>query len=301
MSKRGGIVALFAIACTLMSVNALAVESFNARLRQAHDLLQSGDPDGALAHYRELQTEDPESETLYYSIGCAEYEQGRKLVDQQAPRDAVNSFKAAKESFEKVVTARNPEIRMDAAFNHANCAAQIAEQSMAAQQYDDTKKAFEESVKEYEEFLRQHPDHEGARTNLNHIRYLLKSMLQNPPPPQEQQQQGQGQDEKKDEKKDEQQQEQGQDRQKDQEQQDQDKQDQDKQEQQKAEKEEQQQQAQAAQPEDENKPEQSAEDLPPDDKQNADAILQSLEDVDKREQQEMRNPHGNVRVPKEWW
>jgi outer membrane biosynthesis protein TonB len=272
-------------ALLLVAVNALAAESFNSRLRQGHALLQQGDPDGALTQYRDLQTEDPESDVLYYSIGCAQCEEGMQAVQQKAPQDALASLETAKASFEKVLTARDPEIRKNAAFNHANTVAQIAMQSAAAQKYEETTKAFEESVKEYEAFLKQHPDHEGAQKNLDHMRYLLKSMLQNPRPPQQQQGQGQPQDQNK----------QGQPPQ--------DKQQKQEQEEPKPQEGQQPQQAQAQanNQAEQDKQEKSVDEAQSDGRQNVEAILQSLEDVDNKQQQETKNQRTEIKMRREWW
>jgi len=303
----------FSIALAFLLVaaqGAFAAESFDSRLARAHDTLRNGDPDGALTTYRELQTEDPESEVLYYSMGCAQYKQGAKLSEEKAPRDAVESFKTSRESFEKVLNAHDPEIRKDAQYNHANATAQIAINSVSAQQYEESKKAFEDSVKEYEAFLKQYPDHADARQNLDHVRYMLKSMLQNPPPPQQEKGE-QNKDQNKDKNKD---QNQEQDQQKDQQQQDQQQKegedkkqdeqaDKDKQ-QEKHQQEQQQAGAEAAKQDEKDRKDQqkeSADNPQPENHQDVEAILQTLEDTDKREQKETKNVRTEPKVGKDWW
>jgi hypothetical protein len=295
--------AVIAVICLLiLASGSFAAESFDTRLAKANTTLQNGDPEGALSMYRDLQTEDPESETLYYSMGCAEYKQGSKLVEDKVPRDAVESFKTAKESFEKALNARDPEIRRNARYDHANATAQIAINSIGAQQYEESKKAFEESVKEYEDLLKQYPDMTAARQNLDHMRYLLKSMLQNPPPPQ-QQQQGQGEN-KQDPNQQQQDQQQGKDQQQQGEEQKKDqKEGQDNQDQKPDQKQGEAKAAMADKDQQEQKDEQKeAEDgPPPESHQNVEAILQSLEDVDKREQKETKNVRTGTEIRKDWW
>ena len=287
------------LALTTASSIAHAAESFNARLEKGNAVLRSGDPDNAIAQYHDLQTEEPESEVLYYDIGCAQYGQGMKDVDAKAAEDAITAFQEAKGSFEKVLGASDPEIRANAAFNHANCVAEIAMQSAAAQKYQETVDAFKESVAEYERFLKEHPGHQDARNNLDHMRYLLKSMLQNPPPPQDQQQQQQC-NKKGDEK---QQQDKSQQNQKDADQKEEKKEDQQKDKDQQKQDQQQQmaKQDQAEEAQAQPKDDQNQENAKPEDKQNVDAILQSLEDIDKREQKENRNPTGNVKMKRDWW
>ena len=282
-------------AIVLITPVAFGAGSFRSRLEEAHALLNSGDVDGAMALYRDLQTDDPESDVLYYNMGRAHYEGALQEAELDAHEDALASLGQAKEAFEKVLHSADREVRREAAYNHANCVAQVAKLSATAQKHQETVEAFEQSVAEYEDFLRQHPDHEGARNNLDHMRYLLKSMLQNPPPPQ--QQQGEG-DENQDQK---QQEDQGQDQQQEQEgeqqQQDQEEGPEDKQEEQQAE---QQPQAQDQDESDEQEPS-SEEEAPPDDRQNVEAILQSLEDIDEQEQHDARTQRPDTRLRNDWW
>ncbi len=308
------------IAVLLCACSACAADSFNKRVHKANTLLQNGDSDGALTLYRELQVEDPESDLLYYNIGDALYQQALQNVDLKATEDAVESLNNAKASFEKVLNAPDPDIRMNAAYNHANSVALIAQQSAGMGKHEETVKAFEECVKEYEDFLKQYPDHKQARTNLDHMRYLLKSMLQNPPPPEDQQQQQQ-QDQQEQQKQQEQQnknQEQSQEsqqdsqqsqseEQKDQEQQqaqqqEQEQQQQEQQQQDKQQKQEQQAQAQQSQEQSEQDQQQEASETEPNDKQNQDALLQSLEDADTREQKEIKNDRRDIKMKgSNWW
>jgi len=288
-----------AFAIVLIAPVAFGAGSFRARLEEAHALLNDGDVDGAVALYRDLQTDDPESDVLYYNMGRAHYEGAIQEAELEAHEDALASLEQAKEAFEKVLHSADPEVRRDAAYNHANCVAQVAKLSATAQKHQETVEAFEQSVAEYEDFLRQHPDHQGARNNLDHMRYLLKNMLQNPPPPQ--QQQGEGDDENQDQ---EQQDDQGQDQQQEQEgqqqQQDQEEGPEDQQEEQQGE---QQPQAQAQEDSDESDDREPSpeEGPPPEDRQNVEAILQSLEDIDEQEQRDARTQRPDTRLRNDWW
>jgi outer membrane biosynthesis protein TonB len=302
----------------LVSAGAAGMESFRDRLEQAHTQLRNGDIDAALQAYRDLQTDEPESELLYYSIGGARYERGKQEVAAGAFKDACASFQEAKDSLDKAVNASDPELRRQARFNSANCSAQIAMQSVAAQEYENTVKAFEECVKEYEDFLRLYPGHEGAKTNLDHMRYQLKKLLQNPPQKQPQQQ---GQDQQNDQQKQEQEQEQTgqsgqqkdskQQQEKDQQQQQAaDQQKQEKQEQENQEGQEQQQKEKQDQQSPDNPQQQQAQaaqdeaqtgEQKPEDRQNLEAILQSLEDMDNREVNDTINDRRFIEMGNDWW
>ena len=297
------------ILCGIMLIAAVAAAepSFNTRLEQGHAALSAGDAERAIGVYRDLQTDDPESDVLYYSIGRAQYEQGVQNAELGAPEDAIAAFEEAANTFEMVATASDPELRKRAAYNHANSIAQIAEQSAAAQQHDETVAAFEQSVGEYEEFLRKHPDHTEARNNLDHMRFLLKSMLQNPPPPQEQQQDqegedGEGEDGDKSEegqKKEGGDQQDGEDGEQEQQQGDESQEEQDgDDEQDGGEQESEQQEGAQSEEQGEGEPTGEGEEI---DRQNVEALLESLEDIDEREQRETKNVRRDIQMRKDWW
>ena len=309
---------LVALACGVLLVWPAAAESFRERLDHANARLKSGDVEGAMGEYRDLQTDDPESPLLYYGMGRAQYERALQEVSLEAPEDALASFKEAKESFAKAVNAPEPDLREKARFNQANCTAQIAKQSVAAAKYDDVVESFRASVEEYEEFLRNYPDHQEARNNLDHMRYQLKKMLQNPPPPPEQQenqqQEKQDQEESQKEQQEQQPQEQEQQEQQEQEkpqeeQQEQQPQEQEQREQQEQEKPQEEQQEQQPQqpqqqqkePSPEEQQDQAESEEEPQEKQNLEAILQSLEDMDKREVYDNINDRRRIRMESDWW
>lgn len=172
-------------------------ESFTDRLEKAHGLLREGKPEEAMSVYRDLQTDDPESDILYYSIGCAEYEKGKADAEAGATEGATESLKEAADSFQRVAISPTAAIRRGARYNLANSKAQLAKQAAAAGQSDAAGKGFEEAIRAYDECLRLYPDNENARNNRDHVRYLLKKMLQNPPAPQQQSNDEQNQDQEK--------------------------------------------------------------------------------------------------------
>ena len=294
------------------SVRAEAAVSFRQQLEKGNAQLREGNATGALDQYRELLTEDPESPLVHYNMGLAHYGEASQFGGLGSTEDAVAALNKAKEEFENVEkNSPDAKLRLDAAFNHANATAQQAKWAAeavksGAGKFEDIIKGFEASVAEYEELLKRQPDHAGARRNLDHMRYLLKSMLQNPPPPQEQQQQQQ-QQQQDGENQEQDQQKQEQDQQK-QEQDKQDKQEQDKQNKQQQEQqdqaEQQQQQQQASQSDKEQQQDQqdqaqNSDNLP---EGNTEALLESLEEMDKREQREVKNQQqrGNP-AQGNWW
>jgi hypothetical protein len=279
-----------------------AAESFDKRLAAANALLHSGNYEGALSAYRDLQVEDPESDLLYYNMGCAQYEKAQGLAGAEFMDEAVQAYAAASEAFEKASWGDSPALRRNAQYNLANTAAQMAKLSVTSGNETEARRAFEECIRKYEELLARFPDDKAAQNNLDHMRYYLKKMLQKPPPQEDQQQQDQDQQEGQNEQQDEQQQQESQDEKQEQDQQRQNKQSQD---QQDSQEQEEQQQVSSEQQEQQQSPQDQAEstdeESEPQDRQTIEAILQSLEDLDQREQYDLREGEVDSHLRKEWW
>lgn len=156
-------------------------ETFAERVEAGRQLAMRGEYDEALAVFRDLQTDRPDADLLEYNIGCVEYERALSDIRADAGEPARAALDAARQSFQKAAAAANPEIRRRAAYNEANAVAQWAKLAAAAQEHDQAVEAFESAVAQYEAVLARYPDHAEARHNLEHMRYLLKRMLQNPP------------------------------------------------------------------------------------------------------------------------
>ena len=262
-------------------------QSFYERLEQGYDTLHEGDIDGALATFRDLQTDDPESDLVYYSLASAQYAQALSDIEQNAQQEALTGFADARGAFASLLTSRDRFIRENAEYNAANCSAQIAKISVGMGDQEEMVAAFENSIYSYEDILRKRPEHGAARANLNHMRYLLKSMLQNPPPNQQQPQTDDGGEESEGEEKEEEEQE-GQDPNQEESQEQEDQQDptgsgdQD-----------------AQEPE---KSEQQQGEAEPLNRENIEAILQSLEDKDKEEQKNLRRSKAAPTARgNKWW
>jgi hypothetical protein len=309
-------------------------ESFYDRLAEGNAKLEARDAEAALTIYRDLQVERPESDVLYYQIACALYEDAMSKTSSPAVDEAAEEFVEAIQTFDKVATSSNDAVRVNARYNRANTVSQMAKLTQKSGDPEATFAAYREAIKAYEDFLRVHPAHKAARHNLDHMRYELKKMLQNPPQKQQQpqneqqqnthEQQGedgsQQQDPSQSSRQDEQETNEQNQKRNDQENQgdnekqqreDQDntqtEQDNEQAEDQQKVEEQNQQKAQAAQQQSQEEKElslsenaeQGDEQIP--DRQTIEAILQSLEDMDNREQQEYRNPRLNEQFSPEWW
>ena len=292
-------------------------DSFRERLNATNELLRKGDVEGALNGYRDLRVDEPESPELQYNMGCAEYQEALRTMEGGAAGPEENPFDEARASFEKALAAGSGPIRPDAAFNRANSLAQYAKHMPSDAEQDALIDAYQQSISAYEDTLRQFPEHAGARKNLDHMRYLLKKMLQNPPPPEDQQGKGENQPQEQ-QQQDEQQPEQSPNPQQGNESEQQSQQDT------QAENEQDQSQEQEPQPnqgdeQQEQEPEQTQTASEPEsqlddpqsaeasesgevpDRQTVEALLQSLEDRDQLEQRAERRQPRQTRIKGQWW
>lgn len=291
-----------------------SAESFRERLNAANDLLRKGDIQGALDGYRDLRVDAPESPELLFNLGYAKYQEGLRTVEGGTSTPEANPFEEALASFEKAQAFGTGSLRQDAAFNRANCLAQFAKHMSDETEQGALIEAYQRSVSAYEDVLRQYPDHGGARKNLDHMRYLLKKMLQNPPPPPEEQE-GKGENEPQEEQQQDEQQppeqspnsqegdQQEQEQAKQEEQSEDDTQaDQDSDPDQEQEQRDQMQTASEPDTEqEEQKDSQAAESGEVPDRQTIEALLQSLEDRDQLEQRSERHQQRQTRIRREWW
>ncbi|MCH8203523.1 MAG: tetratricopeptide repeat protein [Candidatus Hydrogenedentes bacterium] len=170
----------------LLAATSLAhAQRFDSRFEEGYTLLRAGDPDGALESFRELLTEDPESQYIKYSIATAQYAKGLKSLEIEASEEGVEQLYQARDGFDALRNTKDPFLQKNVSFNAANSTAQVAKHYDPHDQYNERVQALRDAIAAYEKVLRQQPDHAGAKTNLNHARYLFKTMLQDPPPDQQ--------------------------------------------------------------------------------------------------------------------
>ncbi len=172
----------FLAAAIFAAATAVYAQGFDSRFEEAYTLLRAGDPDGALESFRLLLTEDPESEFVQYSIAAAQYEKGLRELELEATEEAIEQLYLARRGFDALRNTKDPFVRNNAPFNAANSTAQVAKHYDPHEQYNERVQALQDAMVAYEKLLRQQPEHAGAKTNLNHARYLLKTMMQDPPP-----------------------------------------------------------------------------------------------------------------------
>ena len=183
------------VAAILAAATSVQAQGFGARFEEGYTLLRTGDPDGALESFLQLLTEDPESEFVQYSIAAARYEKGLKELELEASEEAIAQLYLARDGFDALRNTKDTFLRNNAPFNAANSIVQVAKHYDPGEQYSARVQALQDAIVAYEKLLRQQPQHEGAKTNLNHTRYVLKTTMQDPPPEQQRIDEQSGQDE----------------------------------------------------------------------------------------------------------
>jgi len=125
----------------------------------------AGDYDKALSSYDEASVESPESPHIYFNKGAALYQK--------------SDYFGASEAFEKAAL-KSKDIQLEAKckFNLGNCAYREAER----QQDSDLNKALEactKSIRHYQEALALVPDFDEAAENIEVVRLVMKTILDN--------------------------------------------------------------------------------------------------------------------------
>jgi tetratricopeptide (TPR) repeat protein len=125
----------------------------------------AGEYDKALSSYDEASVEAPESPYIYFNKGAALYQK--------------NDYSGASEAFEKAaLKSRDIQLEAKSKFNLGNCAYREAER----QQDSDLNKALEscaKSIRHYQEALALVPDFDEAAENIELVRLVMKTILDN--------------------------------------------------------------------------------------------------------------------------
>lgn len=176
-------------------VAAYAVEYFDERFEPGYRLLDDGEFDKAIEAFNELKTETPDSALVDYSIASSFYKKALAQSAEGNKEETIESLTQAKGRFEELATIPEPFLKENAPFNLANCSAQIAKLYDPGEEYSQRVQGLKTAIDEYDKVLLGNPEHRSARRNRDHVSYLLKKMLQDPPPDQKQPNEGDGGDE----------------------------------------------------------------------------------------------------------
>lgn len=176
------------LALTLMVLSACLFSqaaSFEKNLRDARQLLDQGDPEGALALLKEAQVDYPDVSELRFGIACALFAKGEQLLESGAAEESKAAFKEARSLFDSLETDPNKRIAREATYNSATTVAREALGKAGSGDYAAGIAALRGAIEAYETGLARYPDHDGMRQNLDHVQFKLKELLQNKPPEQE--------------------------------------------------------------------------------------------------------------------
>ena len=154
--------ALIVIAAVL-PVRTVQAASARSLVRDGNAELARAQYDDALAAYEEAGVDMPESAHLYFNKGVAHYRKG--------------DYDKAVESFEQAsLKTKDLELEAKARFNLGNCAFRESER----QRDSDLKKSLaqcEQSIRLYQEALELKPDFTAAAENIEVVRLVMKSIL----------------------------------------------------------------------------------------------------------------------------
>ncbi|MFO7775540.1 MAG: hypothetical protein R6W89_07045, partial [Candidatus Hydrogenedentota bacterium] len=245
---------------------------------------------------------EPSSGVLRYNMGCAKVSLGKEALEAGDQDAAFEHFEAALEIFDNLPDDADIELREDAAYNRVNTEGQQARAIARAAPHEEALEAVKDSISNYEEFLAQYPDHEAARHNLDHMRYLRKTLVEDPPQeepepeeddsdseePEEEEGEGEGEAPEPEDGDEEGEGEGGEEEEEHQPEAGDGEQEQDPEE-------------REAPAEPQPNPEETESPEPPETTQTMEAILEALEEEDNREQREMLREHNGPRIRAQWW
>lgn len=299
-------------------------EYFDKRFEPGYELLEQGKFDQALETFEQLKTDYPDSELIDYSIATVFYKKAIASQDKEAemprePQQEMNfgmaelrkldpksqkvkdEFSKAKQHFELIGSTENDFLREHAPLNAANCSTQIAKLYNPQLQYKERVDALTRALNEYDAYLGLFPDQEVAQRNRDHVSYLLKELLRNPPEEEEQQD---NEDENSDDNEDQQDQEQedSSDEENPSDNEDEQEDNQSEDDEQEEGEDESEQSSSSSENESESTEQQESENGKSPEEQNMEAILESLEAKNQEEQKNLRRSKNAPRVKGgKWW
>lgn len=286
-------ISVLAIAFLLLTATIAQAASLESDLSRGYAHLRAGDTEEALNIFRTLLTDAPDSELVQYSIAAAQRQRALQLFDSGDAEKAGEIMAEAQDMFGDLGASKNQTLRENALLNWANGITEMAKRLDPQQQYNERVQALQQAVSAYESVVKEHSDFDRAKANLNHARYELKKMLQEPPPEQENSEDGEGEEGE---------QEQEQEQQSGDQEQESDDEEQDSSEDSSQDQDENEEDSESSSdPNQQSNPPQQQEEQNLDDR-NIEAILESLEERDREEQKELRKARGLPQVRNgKWW
>ncbi len=196
MLKNIGCISLIGPILALLLALPVSADAFHDRLNAAKEQLSQGLFDDAVKGLDEMKVDFPDQPVLDYALGTAQYQRAEGLNAAGKPDEALGAFKDAETRFGGISQHANEKVALAATFGRANAMAQQAKMSATPEKQQEAIEALRNAEAAYVDLLKRDPAYPGAQQNLDHIRLVLKQMLQQPSqpqPPQEEQQEQQKQ------------------------------------------------------------------------------------------------------------
>ncbi|MBX3179119.1 MAG: hypothetical protein KF886_17325 [Candidatus Hydrogenedentes bacterium] len=149
-------------------------------IARATRLVAAGQPADALRVCREARVEHPDAPELLFAIGCMAAAAGEQMASGD-PAVAADHLRAAREMFAWAASAAPEAFAAASAYNAATCLLMMDATIDPRTGYDERVANLRAAVAELEACAARSPELERARRNLDHARYRLNTLLQNPP------------------------------------------------------------------------------------------------------------------------
>lgn len=180
-----------ALLITVLVAGLARADAFHQQLRDANALLNQGLFDEAVSALEELKVDYPDRPVLDYALGSAHYQRGEGLSAAGKAADASEAFSNAAKRFAVISANEDEKLAVAAAFARANALTEQAKMIPAQEQFQEAVAAFRAAEQAYAELVKRAPDYLPAQKNLDHVRLLLKQLLQQPQNQEQQQEEQQ--------------------------------------------------------------------------------------------------------------
>lgn len=173
-----------------LAVSTAWADAPRSAVQQAEQLLATGEAARALETFRDLQVDHPEDPAVQFGVACSLLLMGSNAAAVDDPEAAAKAYGEARTVFDTLKTAApSAAVRLQAAYNAGNACLYTAQLLSAEQEYEQKLSMYRQAVTAFEDALDREAGHAGAQQNLDHARFQLKQLLQNPPEKEEQDQQ----------------------------------------------------------------------------------------------------------------
>ncbi|MCF6285323.1 MAG: hypothetical protein L3K26_09050, partial [Candidatus Hydrogenedentes bacterium] len=152
--------------------------SLRSTLSDAEPLLRSGRAESALQRLQEARVDHPHSDALLFEIAYAQSAATEGLEDTG---EAEAMFRNAHETFLRLTEEPRGEFDASAAFNAATVLIRLDATMENTDRYGERVENMKLAVEALSALVDGEPSFEEAIQNLDHARYTLALLLQNPP------------------------------------------------------------------------------------------------------------------------